>query len=81
MPPVMVRISGVLEKTVAVDGNMDKGPGTGGGGANGLFGAPLPPPQPPRTASAASASGARMNRSQQAFIRFGAMNGSPMMMS
>src|SRR5207245_7602931 len=77
-PPTTVKVAGVFEKTVAAEGRMERGPGVVGGGLNGLFGAPLPPPQPPRTASVANASRAEMNRSQRAFIRFGAMNGSLM---
>ena len=63
-PPVIVRIVGVLAKTVGVVGNIDSGPGVVGGGAKGLLGAPLPPPHPPRIASTPSATVASATCSQ-----------------
>jgi hypothetical protein len=78
-PPLIVSVTGVFEKAVIMGGKMDSGPGVGGPGWNGLFGAPLPPPQPPRASNPPSAKNARASRSQRAIIRFGAMKESLMM--
>src|SRR5438045_3824495 len=80
-PPLIVSVTGVFEKAVRLGGKTDNGPGAGGPGWNGLFGAPLPPPQPPRASNPPSAKRASAARSQRAIIRFGAMKESLMMLS
>ena len=80
-PPLIVSVTGVFEKAVMMGGKTDSGPGVGGPGWNGLFGAPLPPPQPPKASSPPSAKSASAGRSQRAIIPFGAMKESLMMLS
>src|SRR5207237_10321306 len=45
-PPTTVKVAGVFGKTVAAEGRMERGPGVGGGGVHGLFGAAPRPPEP-----------------------------------
>ena len=81
LPPVTVSEAGVFEFTIATAGKMVTGPGVVGGGAKGLFGAPLPPPQPPSNANPASVNNARIGRSQRAVEQIGTMTPSLMMLS